>query len=265
MTITPDSQHKQKKPLRRIGGQPNSSVRMICFPWSGAGASVYRRLLPYLPKYMELFAVQLPGREDRFNESCLRRIQQVVDMVLPTVIEMTDKPLVLFGHSMGTLLVYEIAQALRRSIGKEPDLLIVSGRGAPNIDGAVAKKWHIADDDVFINYMRELGGTPEAVLNDRELMNTLLGMLKADYEMLETYTCTWTTPLTCPLVTCAGKEDRHVVHAAVEAWVNTTTGPAKIHWFAGHHFYLATNPEELMRYIDSWIIDCGLANRQSAP
>ena len=154
MTTLPHSQYKQKNSLRRLGGQPTSSMRMICFPWSGAGASVYRRLAPHLPDYMELFAIQLPCREDRFNEDCLRRVEQVVNMILPSIIELTDQPLVLFGHSMGTLLAYEIAQALRRDIQKEPSLLIASGRGAPNIVGNTIKKWHAVDDDVFIEYLR---------------------------------------------------------------------------------------------------------------
>jgi len=209
---------------------------------------------------MELFAIQLPCREDRFNEDCLRRVEQVVNMILPSIIELTDQPLVLFGHSMGTLLAYEIAQALRRDIQKEPSLLIASGRGAPNIVGNTIKKWHAVDDDVFIEYLRGMGGTPEAVLNDRELMQTLMRMLKADYEILETYSCTWTTPLSCPLVACAGSDDAHIVHSAVEAWANVTTGPTTVHWFSGDHFYLMTQPMELMREIDRWITDAGLVN-----
>src|SRR5688500_4817828 len=113
--------------LRRFGGARQRLMRVVAFPWCGAGASVYRKLAPHLPDHVELLAVQLPGREDRYDERRLVRMQDVVEEVIGDVINLLDRPVVLFGHSMGALVAYEVARALRERVGCEPASLIVSG------------------------------------------------------------------------------------------------------------------------------------------
>src|SRR6185503_1192248 len=104
--------------LRHMGGSPRPLLRLVAIPWCGAGASVYRRLAPSLPDHVDLLAVQLPGREDRYSERRLRRMDQIVEDVIGDVIAAFDRPLVLFGHSMGALVAYEIALALRERTGR---------------------------------------------------------------------------------------------------------------------------------------------------
>jgi len=79
--------------LRRYGGGPQPQVRLVCFPWCGAGASVYRRLALGLPPHIELLAVQLPGREERFGENRLLRMEQVIDLVIEDIVLLGDRPL----------------------------------------------------------------------------------------------------------------------------------------------------------------------------
>jgi surfactin synthase thioesterase subunit len=228
-------------------------MRLVAIPWCGAGASVYRRLAPSLPDHIDLLAVQLPGREDRYGEIRLRRMEQIVEEVIGDVIAAFDRPLVLFGHSMGALVAYEIALALRERTGREPAALIVSGHGAPHCAETTRRCWHTADEAAFLENIRALGGTPDELLDDLPMMRAFMPMLRADYEVVETYRPHARPALSCPLVVCAGDEDREVSFETMQAWLRYTTGAGSLHWFTGDHFYLSSQPEALTHRLREWI------------
>ena len=239
--------------LRRYGASAHRLARVVAFPWCGAGASVYRRLATALSDRLDLVAVQLPGREDRYEERRLVRMDEVVENVIGDIIPLLDRPLTLFGHSMGALVAYEVALALRDRLGHEPTALIVSGHGAPHCSEPSNHCWHDADDEAFIENLRALGGTPRAVLDDRSMLRAFIPTLRADYEIVETYRPSPRPALSCPLLVCAGGGDKEVSPATMHAWMRYTTGPCELHWFSGDHFYLSSQPQALVRRLEEWV------------
>src|SRR4029079_5981953 len=81
--------------LRRCAPKTQPLLRLVAFPWCGAGASVYRKLASCLPAHIELLAVQPPGREDRFGEQRMVRMDQIVDHTLGDILSVFDRPLIL--------------------------------------------------------------------------------------------------------------------------------------------------------------------------
>jgi surfactin synthase thioesterase subunit len=239
--------------LRRHASRVSPLQRMISFPWCGAGASVYRKLALGISGHIEVLSVQLPGREDRFGEPRLLRMEQMVEHVIDDIVSVFDRPLVLFGHSMGALIAYEVALALRDRIGREPISLIVSGHGAPHCSKLCTSSWHTADDCEFIANIRQLGGTPDQLLGDPSLFREFMPLLRADYQVVETYKAHPRVPLTCPLIACAGDQDREVTPETMRAWLQYTTGPRKLHWFSGDHFYLSSQPNLVARQLEEWV------------
>lgn len=247
--------------LRRYSGGAQPQVHLVCFPWCGAGASVFRRLALSLPEHIALLAVQLPGREERFLEDRLLSMEQVVEHVIEEIVQLRERPLVLFGHSMGALVAYEVAVALRNRTGREPDMLIVSGHGSPGSREYFNRSWHKAGDEEFIANIRQLGGTPSSILEDRDMMQALMPVMRADYEVLDTYVQRAASPLTCPLIACAGEDDKEVTHESMSAWQQYAAGPYRNHWFSGDHFYLNSRPRALTRRMEEWIAQEALAAR----
>lgn len=241
--------------LRRFSGQNQPLLRLVCFTWCGAGASVYRRLALSLPQPVELLAVQLPGREERFSEPKLLRMEQIIAHVLPDIMQLDDLPLVFFGHSMGALVAYETAMALKAKTGREPALLVVSGHGSPDSRDHCKQQWHTASEEDFIANIGQLGGTPPAILADRAMMRMLMPALKSDYEVLETWVRQpRTETLSCPLVACAGNADKEVSESTLLAWQDYSSGPFTSHWFNGDHFYLTAQPRQLTRCLEEWML-----------
>ncbi|HEY4129001.1 MAG TPA: alpha/beta fold hydrolase, partial [Gemmatimonadaceae bacterium] len=94
----------------RARGTPR--MRLICFPSAGAGASVFGRWAEHLPPDVDLWTLQLPGREARRNEALLSDIHDIADRLAPLVEPLLDVPFAFFGHSMGALIAYELTRRL---------------------------------------------------------------------------------------------------------------------------------------------------------
>ncbi len=237
--------------LRRFSGRAVPLVRLVCVPWCGAGASVYKRLAASLPDHIELLSVQLPGREDRYSEPCLRNMSEIVEHIAADVRPVFDRPMLLFGHSMGALVAHELALYLSVHAGRAPQALIVSGHNAPAWRARTVQ-WHRAEEDAFVGNLRALGGTPEAVLEDRDMLRAFLPMLRADYEALETYVPGVTPTLPCPVVACAGRTDPEVSADGLQAWQRHSARTVEAQWFDGDHFYLAADPARLAESLTRW-------------
>ena len=58
-------------------------------------------------------AIQLPARENRFEESPYTRLSDLVGALTEAVVPYTDLPFAFFGHSMGALVAFALARELR--------------------------------------------------------------------------------------------------------------------------------------------------------
>ena len=111
--------------------QPTARLRLLCFPYAGGGTSIYRSWSAQLPPHIELCAVRLPGREGRFAEPPLRRMDRLLALLVNGVLPYLDRTVAFFGHSLGALVAFELARALRREGLPTPAHVFVSGRRAP--------------------------------------------------------------------------------------------------------------------------------------
>ncbi len=218
--------------------QPNpfAKSRLLAFPFAGSGAFAYRSWAQRLPADVELVIVQLPGRENRLKEAPLRRADAVVAALLPELTPLVDKPMALFGHSLGAMLAYELAWALSAETPLTLSRLHVSGRGAPHTPLLDAPA-HNLDDAAFINRLRALNGTAESVLQNQELMRLLLPMLRADFEMNEVYKSRPRPALPIPISAYYGTEDVLVTQETMAAWGIYTSVSFDLYPLAGDHFF----------------------------
>lgn len=108
--------------------------RLFCFPYAGGGASIFRRFPESLPPGVEVCAVQLPGREDRYVEPAFSRLPAAVAALAGALHAHLQPPFAFFGHSMGALLAFELTRLLAVAPdAPQPDHLFVSGRRAPHL------------------------------------------------------------------------------------------------------------------------------------
>ncbi len=244
---------------------PNSAaaLRLFCFPYAGGGSLIYRDWSRSLPAQIEVCPVQLPGRGSRMHEKPFTRMEPLVKAVLREIGSYLDKPFAFFGHSMGAVISFEVARLLRREGTALPVHLFVSGRSAPQLSEPKPPTFSLPDAE-FIEELLRLRGTPPEVLNHPGLMQVVLPLLRADFELIQTYAYTDEPPLSIPLTALGGLADVDISRENLAGWRAETTGPFSLRMLPGDHFYLTSNKDLLLRLLAKELYRDGLGKRSDA-
>ncbi len=229
---------------RRI--RPNCEVRLFCLPYAGGGTLAFRTWPERLPDWIEVCPVQLPGREARAREAAFTSVYPLA-AALATELQplLLERPFALFGHSMGALIAFELAREIRRRSGVEPCYLFASGRHAPDCPLPHPPLHQLSDAELLVALQR-IGGTPNEVLGNPDLIRFLLPLLRADLRVHEAYEYTGEPPLACPVLVLGGADDRHAEIRTLEGWKRHTTGPCSVRILPGNHFFVHTAERSLL-------------------
>lgn len=199
-----------------------------------------------MPQTIEVIPLHLPGRGRRMKEppvnDLMQMARQLTDDLLPVF---RQKPFAFFGHSMGATISYEVARILRDERGPQPLALMVSGRQAPHLPDAFEPTYHLPHDE-FVQQLRRLNGTPQAILDCAELMELMIPLLRADFEAIEKYVCRPGDPLDCPIFAFGGDQDTDIAPEHIEAWGQHTSAEFRMKMFSGDHFFLHPQEQALL-------------------
>lgn len=216
---------------------PTARLRLFCLPYAGGGSAIYSRWQADFPVDVEVCAVELPGRRTRLREPLIRRAGPLVEAIARGVAPHLDLPFAVFGHSMGAVLAFELARHLRRAALPVPRALYLSGAPAPHLRATRPPLWNLPDP-AFLAALRRYGGTPESVLAEPALMAHFLPLLRADFEVLDTYVYEPGAPLDRPVAVFGGERDPHATLPQLTAWGDLVAHPVPVRLFPGGHFYL---------------------------
>ncbi len=218
---------------------PQARLRLFCFPYVGAGASIFRTWPDGLPADVEVCPVQLPGHGTRLTETPFTRLSLLVQSLAEALLPLLDKPFALFGHSLGALVTFELARQLRKQSGVQPVRLFVSADRAPQIP-LRNRPIHALPESEFLAELRRLNGIPAKLLDDAEFMRFMIPVLRADFAVYETYTYATEPPLDSPISSFGGLQDPRVSHSDLESWRDQTSASCSLRMFPGDHFFLNT-------------------------
>ena len=238
-------------------------AQLFLLPHAGGGAPAYRLWPGLFPLDVEVLPVLLPGRDRRFGEPAIDRMERLLDGLAPAVAATIDRPYVVFGHSMGACIAHALAGRLQAECVPPPALLVVSGRNAPSLPRATPSL-HDRPDDEFMAGLRRLGGTPPEVLDNRELMDLVMPTLRADFALANTYVPA-AEPLATPILAIGGVDDPETTPAGLAAWAGCTTAATRVEILPGGHFFTETARPALVRLLIDAIGGLGRAGQPTVP
>jgi medium-chain acyl-[acyl-carrier-protein] hydrolase len=225
-------------------------------PYAGGAASIYRSWPNAFPSDIDVCAVELPGRGTRLNEKPYTSISLLVDALCRAILPFLDRPFALFGHSMGALLAFETARLMGRVYQITPSHLFISGHSAPQFP--MRYPAHDMAEKELIELLKNLSGTPPEIFQNRELMDLMLPILRADFALCESYKYLEDRPLECPISVFAGLNDEETPRAHLEGWREHTTGPFNLRMLPGGHFFIHGSQKQIMECVMREIFDSGL-------
>jgi surfactin synthase thioesterase subunit len=223
-------------------------MRLFCFHHAGGGAASFR-LWPRLLAEYDVCAVQLPGRANRFVEEPISDIDALLDLLVPALLPLLDRPYAMFGHSMGSAVAYALAKRLHAAREPLPRCLIASGRQAPT---GVFPEWSmrgLSDVQALDAVQRSFDGLPAEALANPELIEMLLPTLRADFALLESFPGVAAVPLPLPIVAVGGTGDPYAAPERMQTWQACTTQPLRAHRLPGGHFYLDSQLDAVLAIV----------------
>lgn len=213
---------------------------------------MYLRWSRFLPKWINLIPLELPGRGTRLHETPLEDFNALVQTILDDYQEYMQQPFAFFGHSMGALLAYGISQALvaKNHTSKYvvlPEIILLSA--CPSPDKCDPNRFpNTHDRDALITHLREQGGTVEALFDSPELLDMTLNILAADYRLLQGFQYKQALPLPLFMQVLYGKsDDIHLENLL--SWQYYSHKEITLHEFNGGHFYIQDQQSIVLDHI----------------
>lgn len=233
-------------------------LRLFCFPYAGSTTELYRGWQHWFPEEIDVCLVHLPGRGRRFREHAFTRLLPLVTAIADDLAPFAGLPYALYGHSMGAMIAFELTRELfRRGVG--PRRLFVSGSRAPQFPRAEPITFNLPHDR-FLAELKQLNGTPREVLENPEIMELFMHILRADFELLETYEYTPGEPLACPVTVYGAVNDQRVPVESCWAWQDQTTADSQVRIFHGDHFFIRAPAPEFVNAFRNNVLSAATAS-----
>jgi surfactin synthase thioesterase subunit len=221
-------------------------IPLVCLPFAGAGASFFYPWNDRAGEEIEIVAIQLPGREWRLDEQPYNNAKTAVNELFPEIAgELGGGPVMLFGHSLGAILAYELAHRFCANPRFDVVRLIVSGSPGPWTKRA--RRATGLPDGEFLERVSEFAQYNAETMDDPEVRDMVLPTLRADVEMHEEYLPGSSDPLPAGITSLRGRDDQLVTADNAAEWVRATSWEFGIEELPGGHMYITEGADEILR------------------
>ncbi|MEU6847625.1 alpha/beta fold hydrolase [Streptomyces sp. NPDC046716] len=226
-----------------LAARPTSGtdgIRLFCFHHAGGGAATFAGWQRRTGDGVQVLPVRLPGRETRHREPPVTDGARLIDAVEADLAPLLDEPYALYGHSLGALVAYRLAEQRVRTGQRPPELLTVGACAAPQLSSQLLRALltpGLPDEELIV----ALGGRDSipAVLRDRaDRLARTLATLRADLFLAESLRRPPVTALPGPLDAYAGADDPLVGADEVRAWRRCTSTRFRFRTVSGTHFFV---------------------------
>lgn len=227
-------------------------IKVYFLPFAGGSSYSYHSFVRKAPPLTNVKPIEIPGRGTRISEGLLNDIQQVVDDVYQQIEHELDEPYALFGHSMGTIIVYLLTHQLIRNNKPLPIHVFVSGAGGPSIENYRVARSNLTGDEL-IHELRVLGGCPEEILNDPKMMDLFAPIIRSDFKCVESFKYQKRDPFNIPITVFFGR-DEDVTSEEADAWKAESLKPVEVFELPGKHFFIFEHVEEILKTVSQKLL-----------
>lgn len=223
-------------------------VPLLCFPHAGAGRLYYARWGALFGDGISFEVVQYPERENRYKERMPATVQQLATDIHAEYARVFAGPYSIWGHSMGTVIGYEVAKLAQRLSGRAPLVFFSSGSAAP-CESRFEAVPSLSSALDFRKVLLRYGGVSPENMDNPDFMNYFAPIIKADLMLLGQYQDVEFERLNCSLVLMEGRDDP----VRLDSWPRYVARAPEVHLFDGGHFFLQEHSAELAALMSSRI------------
>jgi len=186
-------------------------------------------------------------------EPLMDDIGSIATALLPEIVPRLQKPFAFFGHSMGALISFELTRLLSAEHNLVPEHIFMSGAGGPHVP--TDEPIHHLPDEEFLDALIHLNGMPKEVLQNRELLEYALPIIRNDFKACAEYQFVAGEPIGCPLTALGGTDDPRVKPFHMEQWRQHAPVGFELHMMEGDHFFLEQHQQTILNMISATLGD----------
>lgn len=227
-------------------------MKIIMIPYAGNVGFAFKQWKKFETGRLKIAMTDFDGRGSRFRYKASEHWNDVVTSTYIQVLEQIqdDNDYVLFGHSMGSSIAYEVYYRLLEGDKRLPCHMIFSGTECFN---KKFEKVSQLDEKSFRDYFIDLGGIDQEVLENEELSGYVFGMMRKDAILLEQYEyIPHKTNIMCPVTILNGAKDKK---STKEEWDELMGKKTAYYTFPGDHFFLFSSKNEVFEQVNKTVLE----------
>jgi medium-chain acyl-[acyl-carrier-protein] hydrolase len=228
-------------------------LRLFCFPYAGGSSKAFRAWVN-ASETVDIVPVELPGRGGHISEPSIESIDQLIEAFLPQLLAAANgHPFMLYGHSLGAMIAFQLAFVLQERSYPCPDKIIVAGRHAPHHPDPSRLNSSMNEQEMK-EEIRRLNGTPKELFNSPEMVEFFLNFLKSDLKLHESFNYYGQT-LNIPIIAHCGEKDEEAGLLIMSYWQERTRVDFSIQEFPGNHFFVQSLGTEYFNVLKKTIVE----------
>ncbi|WP_051236466.1 thioesterase II family protein [Paenibacillus pinihumi] len=228
-----------------------ANIKLICFPYAGGSSAIYYEWQPYLRSGgIDLIPFELQGRGRKLGEALHTRMDLLIDQAVAEVMEIIgrNRRYSFFGHSMGGLIAFEMVKKLMEAGFASPERLFISAKSSP-CSNHLIEKYSKLNDEALLEKLYRDGGVNEEFVRSVFLQEAFLPIIRADYELIETYKANLSAKVDCPITVFYGDSDK-ITSKEISLWENYTHADTSFIAIGGGHFFIRDRYPEVIQHIN---------------
>jgi pyochelin biosynthetic protein PchC len=236
--------------FRTLHSPSRGRARLVCVPPAGAGATYFRSWVESVDPDIAILAVQLPGREDRIREKQDGPLGDWIRAMAKELVNLPPARWVLFGHSFGALVAYELARCLEEG-GQPPALVGLSG--APP-DVVPRGELTPVDDESLTTLLRQAGADPR-LLDHPGARDVLVSTFRGDLAIARRHRLEAHPRLGAEVMVFGGLEDPLTRASGLGRWERLCERFLGITMFHAGHNYGPAEKRAICRILSDAVAD----------
>ncbi|MGO1370119.1 MAG: thioesterase II family protein [Senegalia sp. (in: firmicutes)] len=227
---------------------------LFCLPYAGGSEAIYYKWKNCLHQSIELYPIELKGRGKKMDKGFYENIEEAVDDIFNNIkYKINNTDYAIYGHSMGSLLAFELYYKIEKMKFPKPKHIFFSGYEAPSIIRKKENTYNLSDYD-FIKRIIELGGTPKELIENKELLEIFLPIIRNDFKIIENYNYQEREhKIECDISVLYGNQE-DISLANILSWKNHVSSGFKIYNLEGNHFFINENITNISNIINSTLL-----------
>ncbi len=220
-----------------------TKIRLFYIPHAGGSAVLCKSWQKDLGKQVEVQPLEMAGRGIRFRDNFFSAIPEILDDFYHRLKQYEGEPYIIYGHSFGALLTYELYYRIKAEGMPLPVHLFFSGSIPPQTQFMEKKISHLPDE-TFIQEVMAYEGLEQEILENKELMEIFMPVLRADFRLLEDYQ--YQEKLEKIKVPATVLYSSDIQEKRINEWGKLIESAVDYQFIDGGHFFLKKNSHTTM-------------------